>query len=390
MTSSVIDAGDDLPLTIPALWRRQAREQADRLLLACDDERISYAEAEQRSRRLARGLLAAGANKGSHVALLYPNSSDFIVAMLAAARIGAVVLPFSTLSTAEELRWLLTHSDTAFLLAASEFRSHRYRELLQAALPELDFSRPPPLRSLTAPWLRRIWFSGAVPKGHDAGWSIEALKESAATIGEEYLEAVERRVSPSDRFVIIHTSGSTATPKGVIHTHGALIRHHENINEIRQFAPEDVLFSTAPWFWIAGFGFTLVGAIVAGGSLVFSNATVASDVLDLLERERPTMTCGFAASVLRLAADPTFEKRDLSSIRRGGLFPILAAEVRPRDFDLRHIGYGMTEVGGALTGGDESDLPEHQRGAMGSILPGFEVKLVDPETGKERSLTGSG
>ena len=172
----------------------------------------------------------------------------------------------------------------------------------------------------------------------------------------------------------------------MIHTHGALIRHHDNINQIRQFTPEDVLFSTSPWFWIAGFGFTLVGALVAGGSLVCSNATAAPDVLDLLERERPTMTCGFAAAVMRLTADPTFEHRDLSSIRRGGLFPILAPEMRPRDFDLRHMIYGMTEVGGALTGGDENDLPEHQRGAMGTVLPGFEVKLVDPETGKERGL----
>jgi acyl-CoA synthetase (AMP-forming)/AMP-acid ligase II len=382
MTSSVIEAGDGLTLTMPALWRRQVHQQADRLLLACDDARLTYVEAEVRSRRLARGLLAAGAAKGSHVALLYPNSPEFIVGMLAAARIGAVVLPLSTLSTAEELRWLLKYSDTAFLLAAAEFRAHRYRDLLRAALPELDFSRSPPLRSGTAPWLRRIWFSGERPQGHDAGWSVGELEESASAIDEKYLEAIERRVSAADRFVMIHTSGSTAAPKGVIHTHGALIRHHDNINEIRRLTSADVMFSTAPWFWIAGFAYTLLGGIVAGASLVYSNATAASDVLDLLERERPTITNGFAASVMRLAADPTFENRDLSSIRRGGLYPILAPEARPRDFDLRHIVYGMTEVGGALTGGDERDLPEHQRGAMGSILPGFEVKLLDPESGQ--------
>ena len=123
MISTVIDAGDGLPLTLPAVWRRQASRQADRILLACDDTRLSYAEADARSRRLARGLLAAGATKGSHVALLHPFGPDFIVGMLAAARIGAVVVPLSTLSTADELRWLLTHADAGFLLAASEFRS---------------------------------------------------------------------------------------------------------------------------------------------------------------------------------------------------------------------------------------------------------------------------
>ena len=295
MTSAVIDAGDDLPLTIPALWRRQCCKHADRILLVCDETRLSYGEADVRSRQLARGLLGAGATKGCHVALLYPNGTDFIVGLLAAARIGAVVVPLSTLSTADELRWLLSHSDAAFLLVAPEFRSRHYDELLQAAFPELDLSRPPPLQSLTAPWLRRICFSGPTPIGRDAGWSIEALEAAGSTIDDRHLDAIEARVSPADRFVFMHTSGSTSTPKGVIHTHAPLIRHLDNINQIRRFVPEDILFSTAPWFWIAGFGFGLLGTLVAGACIVCSNATAAPDVLDLIERERPTMTNGYRA-----------------------------------------------------------------------------------------------
>ena len=64
MTSAVIDAGDDLPLTIPALWRRQCCKHADRTLLVCDEARLSYGEADVRSRRLARGLLASRRDKG--------------------------------------------------------------------------------------------------------------------------------------------------------------------------------------------------------------------------------------------------------------------------------------------------------------------------------------
>jgi acyl-CoA synthetase (AMP-forming)/AMP-acid ligase II len=383
MTSAVIDAGDELPLTIPALWHRHAKMRADRLLLVCDDTRLRFAEADSRSRQLARGLLAAGAAKGSHVALLYPNGADFIVGALAAARIGAVVVPLSTTSTADELRWLLAHSDTAFLLAAPEFRSHRYDELLQAALPELDFSRPPPLRAVAAPWLRGIWFSGSVYPGRHEGWSIANLEQLASTIDEQQLEAIEARVSPADRFVIIHTSGSTSSPKGVIHTHGAMIRHLDNINQIRQYGPEDVLFSSSPWFWVAGFAFTLLGTLVAGARLVCSNATAAADVLDLLERERPNMTNGYAPAVARLAADPSFARRNLSSMRRGNLYPIMPPDVRPRDPDLRHGIYGMSEVGGGLTmSADESDLPEHMRGSCGSFLPGYEAKIVDPESRK--------
>jgi acyl-CoA synthetase (AMP-forming)/AMP-acid ligase II len=383
MTSTLIDAGDGLPLTLGALSRRHASRQGDRTLLVCDAERLSYAEAESRSRWLARGLLAAGAAKGSHVALLHPNGADFIVAALAAARIGAVIVPLSTMSTADELRWLLCHSDAAFLLAAPEFRSHRYGELLQAALPELDLSHPPPLRSVTAPWLRRIWFSGPAREGRDEGWSVRSLEKLASEIDEEYLDAIEARVAPADRCVIIHTSGSTTVPKGVMHAHGTLIRHLDNIRQVRRCSAEDVLFSSSPWFWVAGFAYALLGTFVSGGCLVCSNAVEAADVLDLLERERPTVTNGYAPAVARLAADPSFARRDLSSMRRGNLYPIMPPDVRPRDPELRHNIYGMTEVASALTlSGDESDLPESMRGACGTFLPGWEAKIVDPETGK--------
>lgn len=391
MVSAVIDAGDQLPLTMPALWRRQVREQADRVLLACDEGHLSYTEAEARSRRLARGLLAAGATKGSHIALLYPNGADFIVGLLAATRIGAVAVPLSTLSTADELRWLLTHSDCTFLLAAPGFRSRRYDELLRTALPKLDFSQPPPLRCNEAPCLRGVWFSGPKAAGLNEAWSIEALQVLGSTVADSLLDAVEARVSPSDRFVIIHTSGSTSSPKGVIHTHGALIRHFDNINQIRRYTPDETLYSTSPWFWVAGFAFALLGTLVAGARLVCSNAAAAADVLDLLERERPTISNGYAMTVVRLAEDPSFARRDLSSIRRGNLYPIMPPDVRPRDASLRHNIYGMTEVGGAVTmSADESDLAESLRGSCGSFLPGYESKIVDAETGKPCGVDEAG
>jgi len=388
MTTSVFDAADDLPLTIPALLQRQVREHGNRTLLACDQTRLSYAEAGARSRRLARGFLACGATKGSHIALLLPNGADFIIGALAAARIGAVVVPLSTLCTADELRWLLAHSDTAFLLTACEFRSRRYTELLRLAISELDLSRPPPVRSRTAPWLRRIWFTGPLAEAWDAGWSIEAVEALGATVDEKYLDAVEARVSPSDRFVIVYTSGSTGTPKGVIHAHGTLIRHRSNVNRIRRYGADDVLFSPAPWFWITGFAFSLVGTLIAGARVVCSNSPVTSEVLDLLERERPTITTGHATTVARLAADPSFAKRDLSSIRRGTLYPILASDVRPSDPGLRHDAYGMSETGSAISMSEyEGDLPERLRGSCGRFAPGFEAKIVDPESGKA-SLAG--
>jgi acyl-CoA synthetase (AMP-forming)/AMP-acid ligase II len=360
MTSPTIDALDCLPLTVPALLAARAAERPDVVLLVCDDDRLTYGEADRRSALLARGLLAAGAGHGTRVALLYPNGSDFVVGWLAAARIGAISVPLSTFSTSAELAGLLCGADVSVLLAAETYRSHDYRAGLAAAIPELDPAAPPPLWSPVVPSLRRIAFT-------TAGWPVA---------GVEVLAAAEAAVTPADRMVIVHTSGSTSEPKGVIHTHGALIRHLDNLNQMRRYEPGEVLFSNSPFFWIGGFAYALLGTLVAGARLVCSNAADAAGVLDVLERECPTMVNGFAASVAHLPQDPSFPTRDLSSIRRGNLYPIMPAAARPADPELRHAMLGMTEAGSVcLASEDESDQPEHCRGSFGRPVPGFEAEV---------------
>ncbi|HEY7070050.1 MAG TPA: AMP-binding protein, partial [Acidimicrobiales bacterium] len=224
MTSPTIDAPDGLPLTVPALLAARAAERPDDVLLVCDDDRLTYGEADRRSARLARALLGAGAGHGTRVALLHPNGSDFVAGWLAAARIGAVSVPLSTFSTSAELAGLLRGADVTFLLAAPSYRSHDYVAALQAAIPEFDPAASSPLWSPVVPSLRRIAFG-------DPGW---------ARAGADVLAAAEAAVSPGDRMVIVHTSGSTSEPKGVIHTHGALIRHLDNLNQMRRYGPGEV------------------------------------------------------------------------------------------------------------------------------------------------------
>src|SRR3984893_5604752 len=134
--------------------RTQARSRGDHPLLICDSERVSYADADRLSARLARGLIGLGAGKGSHVGLLYPNGVAFVVGMLAAARVGSVVVPFSTLATARELREQLVDSDTEILFAAASFRSHDYLQQLTDLLPGSDLDSGDRLYDVAAPQLR--------------------------------------------------------------------------------------------------------------------------------------------------------------------------------------------------------------------------------------------
>ncbi len=356
--------------TVGEILREQAHSRGDHPLLVCDGERISYAEADRRSAELARGLIALGAGKGSHVGLLYPNGVAFVVGMLAAARIGAVVVPFSTFATARELGAQLVDSDTQILLAAASYRSHDYVQRLSDVLSSSDLGGDDRLFNPAAPQLRHVIFDAI------------RLHRLAETVDARLLTALEDDVDGSDPLTIVYTSGTTSTPKGVVHTHAALLNHQRNLNAIRGLTAADKLFCNSPFFWIGGFGFALLATLLAGSTLVCSNAEDAGQTLDLLEAERPTITNGFAAGIAHLARHPSFDRRDLSSLRRGNLYPIMAAEARPADPELRHNMLGLTEAASVvLISDDDSDQPEHRRGSFGKPAPGLETKIVDPDTG---------
>ncbi len=379
--TALVDTGDGLPLTVPALLHARTQERAANRLLVCDDDVLTYADADARSAALAKGLLAAGAGPGTRVGLLHPNGSAFVVRGLAAARIGAIAVPLSTFSTSAELRTLLLTADIELLFATTSFRGRDYVDALRAAVPGLDFRAPPPLFVASMPALRGIVLDATAPSVAP-GWTTDTFVAAGTAIGDDVLAAAEARVTAADRVVIVHTSGSTSTPKGVIHEHGPLIRHLDNLNALRRYTADEVLFSNSPFFWIGGFAYGLLGTLLAGAALVCSNATDPAATLDLLERTRPTMVNGFAASVAHLAKDPTFPSRDLGSIRRGNLWPIMPRAVRPRDPELHHNMLGMTEAASVcLASPDETEQPESRRGSFGRPVPGFEARVVDPETG---------
>ncbi len=366
-------------VTIGEVLREQAGARGGHPLLVCDTDRITYAEADRRSARLARGLIAVGAGKGTHVGLLYPNGTEFVTAMLAAARIGAVVIPFSTFMTAREMREQLVDSDVEILLAAASFRSHDYAARLAEVVGDPDFDSDGRLFATAAPQLRQVGISygpGAARRVRDVG----RFYRLADDVESSLLDAMQDDVAGCDPLTIVYTSGSTSTPKGVVHTHGSLLAHQRNLNEIRGLTAEDRLFCNSPFFWIGGFAFGLLATLLAGSTLVCSNATDAGETLDLLETEKPTITNGFAAAVAHLAEHRSFAGRDLSSMRRGNLYPIMAPAARPKDPELRHNMLGLTEAGSVvLISADESDQPESRRGSFGKPAPGFDTMVLKPD-----------
>ena len=370
--------------TVPVFLRHVAERSGDDVLIVLGARRLSYAEAERESAELARGLVALGATKGSRIGILLPNGPDFVLAWLAATRIGAVAVPINTFYRARELHYVLRHADVQILLTADEILGGDCLERLEAAAPSLRQARGEPLFLPELPHLRAVRVFGATgrPFAGEGPSGLPALAR-ARGVGPELLAEIEQEVHPADPMVIIYSSGSTAEPKGAIHSHGAVIRHTFNLNTLRDLRREDVIYSPMPFFWVGGLTFSLVGAMHAGARLICEERFEPGRTLELLERERVTVVAAWPHFAKAMTEHPSFGERDLSSVRTGTLHAALPESRRPRDPELRHNSLGMTETCGPHTWGDpEIELPERLRGSFGRGVPGLEHRIVDPETGE--------
>jgi acyl-CoA synthetase (AMP-forming)/AMP-acid ligase II len=368
--------------TVPAWFRELAARHGERELCVADGERITYAEADARSARMALALLEAGVGKGTRVGICFPNGPAWIVAWLATTRIGAVAVPLNTFFKARETGWMLRHADVAVLLTAARLGANDYLERLEEAAPELAGQRSGALRAASLPHLRRVYAFGGCERGFaEPGEALLGGPRDPA-LDDAFLRAVEASVAASDPMIVLYSSGSTADPKGAVHAHGSVLRHSLALAQVRGARGGDRIWSPMPFFWVGGFVFALLGSAHAGACLLTEAFFDPGRTLELLERERATAAIGWPHFGKALAEHPDFPKRDLSSLRSGNVPNLLPPSVCSPDPELRPNGLGMTETCGPHTYTGEGTMPEERRACFGPALPGVEHKVVDPETGR--------
>ncbi|WP_082992936.1 class I adenylate-forming enzyme family protein [Mycobacterium sp. 1245111.1] len=353
-----------MPDTIDTLVRHHSANTAAKPMVIDSTAQLTYRELDCTTADLAAGFIEAGVGKGTRVGLIMPNGVRWVQIAIALTRIGAVLVPLSTLLSARELVAQLHTSSVQVLVSVEEFRGHRYLDDLAAALGLDDLSGT--LRCTELPALRRVWTAEFVPSGSNVS----------------FVDAVTATLTPSDTMAIMFTSGSSGPPKGVVHSHGGALGAVRAGLASRCIDADTRLYLPMPFFWVGGFASGVLSALVAGATLITEEIPQPESTLRLLERERVTLFRGWPDQAEALARHPHRARVDLSALRPGSLEALLPPEQRSEPGSRATL-FGMTEAFGPYCGYPaDTDMPHSAWGSCGKPFPGMEVRITDPHSGE--------
>jgi fatty-acyl-CoA synthase len=317
------------------------------------------------------------------VALLLPNRPEWVVAALAAAKLGALTVAISTFSAPREIAWTLEHARPRVLITLESFRGRAYLAALHDVCPELATAAPGALVSERVPELRAVVAVDERPHHGVLRWAD--LPARAAGVPRAALAAAQAAVEPDDVALVLYTSGSTATPKGVTLAHGGVVANGFDIGERMRLTGRDRVWLAVPLFWSFGSANALAALMTHGGTLVLQDHFEPGEALALLDRERCTVYYGMANMARALLEHPDRARRPLATMRTGltiGLPEDLAMTMEAVNASALCNVYGATETYGNCAVTDAHDARELRLTTQGLPLPGMTIRVVDPASGR--------
>jgi cyclohexanecarboxylate-CoA ligase len=326
--------------------------------------RSTWAELAGTVERVAHGLAAHGVAPGRVVACQLPNWSEFVVVLLAAARLGAIVNPIPPIYRASELRFMLNRLEACAAVIPGVFRGFDHAAMLAALRPEV-------------PSVEHVFVARGAPA---AGMlPFAALTETAweARGGRRGLPGTD----PNAVHEVIFTSGTTGEPKGVMHTPNTVLANVAPVVERLGLSERDVVLMASTFAHQTGYLFGYCATLLLGATGVWLDVWNAEVAAALVARERVTFTMGATPFLRDLTYLPG--RHDFRSLRvfisAGAPIPRpLVADARARLGCAISPGWGMTE-NGLVTCVGPADPPDKVLTTDGSPAHGMEVAIVDAE-----------
>ncbi len=372
-------------VTVGELLTRLARAiPRNAALLYANEPRYTFDALERESRTIARGLIAAGVQRGDRVVVWATNVPEWIVLQFALAKIGAILVTANTLLRARDIEYVLRQSEAATLVTIAGFRDLDYVAELQHA--GATAGRIPTLQ-------RTIFIGAQTPPGM---MPYAQLRTLASHVPDATLDQLAAAIDPDDVINMQYTSGTTGFPKGVMLSSRNVVNNGHALGGLLGFTPADRLCLCVPLFHCFGCVIGVLGAFTHGAALCPIEAFDPRAVLETVHRERCTALYGVPTMFIAELECPDFRAFDLTSLRTGVMAGSLCPEpLMRRVMTEMHlpeitIAYGMTESSPGITMTPRDCSIGQRSGTVGTVLPELEVKIVDPGTGAGVAAGGKG
>lgn len=357
-------------LTLGTILRLQADRRPDAPFLIYGDRTWSFRRLETESTSLAASLAGLGVEPGDRIAIDLPNWPEFVVALFAAATLGATVVPLNPEHASRDVQFMLRNSEATVVVAAEHYLGRDYLQLYETLLVGL-----PNLQYLVTVGEEDLWYDDRI-------FQFEDLVSAGR--GREVPDA---ELDPYDApLAILYTAGTTGKAKGVMLSHANLVRTARATAAAFGLRTDDVMLCCVPLFNIFGLS-SLLGALVAGSAVVLQERFEPGETLRLAEARRATVLHGVPTMFVMMLREPGRSERDLSSLRTGivagaPVSDTLVKQARRELVPDLEIGYGMTETSPTVSMTSPADPEEKRSGTVGRPLEGVAVEILDDDGGR--------
>jgi len=386
--SHVVGPGDEalLDVTVTGFFKHTLRRHREREAAVFRDRgvRWTYDQLARRVDRFAAGLLAIGLYKGERIAIWSPNRPEWLVAQLATARIGLVLVNINPAYRRAELEYALNKVKAKALIVAPRFKTSDYLEMLRDLAPELGRAAPGRLSASKLPHLRTVIQLGADPV--PGAYSFDDVMAKGGGGQRARLDAISSALSPDDPINVQFTSGTTGAPKGATLTHRNIVNNAFFCARAMALRERDRLCIPVPLYHCFGMVLGNLCCIAEGAAMVFPGEGFDPlETLETLAGERCTALHGVPTMFIAMLDHPRFDAFDLTALRTGIMAgapcPVAVMKRVISRMHMRQvtIAYGMTETSPVSFQSDVDDPLDRRVATVGRIHPHVEVKIVDAD-----------
>ena len=378
-----------LDFTLGGILEKYAFETPEKEFMVYPDRnlRFTYSEFNERVNKLAKGLMYTGVCEGDKVGIWANNVPDWLTFMFATAKIGAVLVTINTNYKLSELEYLIHNADINTLCIIGGFRDSDYVNMVFELVPELKSQQRGNLKSEKFPKLKNVVFIGQ--EKHRGMFNTAELILLGSHLDDLELEEVKSKVNTHDVVNMQYTSGTTGFPKGVMLSHHNILNNGFATGECMRYTADDRLLVCVPFFHCFGCVLAVCAIVSHGATMVITEDFDPLMVLASVEKEKCTALYGVPTMFIAELNHPMFDMFDLSSLRTGimagALCPIeTMKQVMTKMYckDIISV-YGLTETSPGMTATRTHNSPEIRSTTVGFEYPNVEVKILDPENGKE-------